>query len=58
MLLIAALLAAQWLGAWLHYKERIAASRGALFAFAIAAAIVAVIVFAPATTAPFIYFQF
>ncbi len=57
-LLIGALLVAQWLGAWLHYKDRLAEDRGPLFALAITAAIVAVIVFAPAQTAPFIYFQF
>jgi hypothetical protein len=57
-LLIAALFVAQLLGAHLHYKDRIAASRGPLLAVALAVAIVAIIWFAPAKTAPFIYFQF
>ena len=57
-LLVAALFGAQLLGAHLHYKDRIAASRGPLLAVALAAAIVAMIWFAPAQTAPFIYFQF
>jgi D-alanyl-lipoteichoic acid acyltransferase DltB (MBOAT superfamily) len=57
-LLIAALFVAQPLGAHLHYKDRIAASRGPLLAVALAVAIVAIIWFAPAKTAPFIYFQF
>jgi len=57
-LLVGVLFVAQQLGARLHYKDRIAASSGPLFALALAAAIVAVIVFAPTATAPFIYFQF
>ena len=57
-ILVASLFIAQQLGARVHYKQRIAASRGPLFAAAIAASIVAIIWFAPATTSPFIYFQF
>ena len=57
-LLVGTLFLAQLLGARLHYKERIAASRGPLFAVAIAAAIAAMILFAPVASAPFIYFQF
>jgi len=54
---VAALFLAQQLGAHLRYKERIAAN-DALFATALAGAIAAMILFAPAAGAPFIYFQF
>lgn len=54
---IAALFLAQQLGAHLRYKERIAAN-DALFATALACAMAAMILFAPAAGAPFIYFQF
>lgn len=57
-LLMLLLFAAQQLGAHLHYKQRIEDSRGPLFALVLAAAIVAVIWFAPGASAPFIYFQF
>lgn len=57
-LLVAGLFALQQLGARLHYKERIADGRGVRFAMLLAGAIVAMIWFAPTTTAPFIYFQF
>ncbi|RYD15249.1 MAG: MBOAT family protein [Lysobacteraceae bacterium] len=57
-LLVAGLFALQQLGARLHYKERIAEGRGVRFAMLLAGAIVAMIWFAPTTTAPFIYFQF
>lgn len=56
--LVVALFIAQQFGARLHYKQRIANSRGPLFAATIAASIVAMIWFAPAQTTPFIYFQF
>jgi alginate O-acetyltransferase complex protein AlgI len=55
--LVAALFLAQQLGARVHYKERIAAN-DALFAIALACAMAATILFAPAAGAPFIYFQF
>ena len=54
---VAALFLAQQLGAHLRYKERIAAN-DALFAIALACAMAAMILFAPAAGAPFIYFQF
>jgi len=54
---VAALFLAQQLGAHLRYKERIAAN-DALFATSLACAMVAMILFAPAAGAPFIYFQF
>ena len=57
-LLLGALFLAQQLGAHLRYKDRIAASEGPLFAGVLAAAIVAVIWFAPVASAPFIYFRF
>ena len=57
-LLVSALFVAQLTGARFRYKDRIAASRGPLLALALAAALLAVIWFSPATTAPFIYFQF
>jgi D-alanyl-lipoteichoic acid acyltransferase DltB (MBOAT superfamily) len=57
-LVLAALFAAQLLGAHGRLKERVAASNGPLFAGAVAAALLLMIWFAPATTAPFIYFQF
>ncbi len=55
--LVATLFLAQQFGARVRYKERIAGSDTA-FAFAIAGAIAALILFAPPTGAPFIYFQF
>ena len=58
VLLIAALFVAQLCGARWHYKERVAASNGPLFALALAAAAVLMIWFTPAATVPFIYFQF
>jgi D-alanyl-lipoteichoic acid acyltransferase DltB (MBOAT superfamily) len=57
-LLVGALFLAQLLGARLQYKDRIASSRGPLLVAALACAIIAVIWFAPATSSPFIYFQF
>lgn len=57
-MLVAALLAAQLLGARFHYKDRIAAGHDGLFAAALVAAMVAVIWFSPAQTAQFIYFRF
>lgn len=57
-LLLAGLFALQQLGAWLHYKERIAEGRGVRFAMLLAGTLAAMIWFAPTTTAPFIYFQF
>ena len=57
-LLLGAMFLLQQVGARLHYKERIAASNGPLFAGALAAAMVAMAWFAPTHTAPFIYFQF
>lgn len=57
-LLVAGLFALQQVGARLHYKERIAAGGGVPFALLVAGALVAMIWFAPAATAPFIYFQF
>lgn len=56
--LVAALFAAQLLGARFHYKDRIAAGHDSLFAAVLAAAMVAVIWFSPAQTTPFIYFRF
>jgi len=58
VLLLGAMFASQQVGARMHYKERIAASDGPLFAVALAAAMVAMVWFAPTHTAPFIYFQF
>ncbi len=57
-LLVAGLFTLQQSGAHLHYKERIADGRGVRFALLLAGAVVAMIWFAPTTTAPFIYFQF
>ncbi|HET6546710.1 MAG TPA: MBOAT family O-acyltransferase [Rhodanobacteraceae bacterium] len=57
-LLLAGLFAAQFLGNYGRLKERLADSSGPLFPAALAAAIVAIIWFTPATTVPFIYFQF
>ena len=57
-LLVAGLFALQQVGARSHYKERIAAGGGVPFALLVAGALVAMIWFAPAATAPFIYFQF
>lgn len=57
-LLVGTLLLAQLVGAHLRYKDRIASSRGPLLVVALACAIIAVIWFSPATSAPFIYFQF
>ena len=55
--LVAALFLAQQLGAHLRYKQRIAAN-DALFAATLAGAMAAMVLFAPAAGAPFIYFQF
>jgi len=57
-ILVGALFLAQQLGAHLRYKDRIAAGPAGVFAAAIAAAIAAIVLFAPTATAPFIYFQF
>ncbi len=57
-LLLLALFGAQFLGAYGALKQRLAQSRGPLFACALAAAVVAMIWFTPAATIPFIYFQF
>ncbi|MEO5626171.1 MAG: MBOAT family protein [Dokdonella sp.] len=57
-LLVGALFVAQLLGARLDYKNRIARGRGPMLVLALASAIVMVIWFAPAVSAPFIYFQF
>jgi len=48
----------QQAGLRLHYKERLAGRGGIGFVLCIAIAILAMILFAPAKTVPFIYFQF
>lgn len=56
--LVGLLFVAQQAGARLHYKHRIITGPDAALALALAGAAVAVIWFAPASSAPFIYFQF
>ncbi|MGA9333775.1 MAG: MBOAT family O-acyltransferase [Rudaea sp.] len=56
--LLASLWAAQFAGNYGRLKQRVAESDGPLFPAALAAAIIAIIWFMPATTIPFIYFQF
>jgi D-alanyl-lipoteichoic acid acyltransferase DltB (MBOAT superfamily) len=48
----------QFLGNYAHIKDRLAESHGLLFPCAMAAAMLCLIWFTPATTIPFIYFQF
>jgi len=57
-LVLAALFAWQFLGSSMRLKDRIAESRGPLFAGAIAAAVLLIVWFTPSATIPFIYFQF